>query len=75
MNRTPIESSMIYDVGYDPQTQTLEIGFNCGTVYQYVDLEQEIFDGLMTASAADRFFLDNIEPFDAYTQICQSRRR
>jgi len=34
MKRAPIESSMIHDVGYDPETQTLEIGFNSGTYYQ-----------------------------------------
>ncbi|TXG80454.1 MAG: KTSC domain-containing protein [Thermomicrobiales bacterium] len=39
MKRTPVDSSMMYDVGYDPETMTLEIGYNSGTVYQYFDAE------------------------------------
>jgi len=75
MNRTPIESSMIRDVGYDLETQTLEIGFNSGTVYQYFDVERETFDGLMQAPSAGQYFLDAIEPFYTSIQIQQTRRR
>ena len=75
MHRTPIESSMIRDAGYDPETETLEIGFNSGKVYQYFEVEQDDFDGLMSASSAGRFFLDTIEPFYVYTQVRESRRR
>jgi hypothetical protein len=67
MKRTPIESSMIDDVGYDPETQTLEIGFNSGTVYQYFEVERETFDDLMKAPSAGQYFLNNIEP--TYTCI------
>ena len=69
MNRTPIESSMINDVGYDPETQTLEIGFNSGTVYQYIDVEREAFDGLMKAPSAGQYFLNDIEPFYTCIQV------
>lgn len=75
MKRTPIESSMIRDAGYDSETQTLEIGFNSGLVYQYFEVEQNVFDGLLTAASAGRYFLDNIEPYYAYAQLPQSRRR
>ena len=35
MNRTPVDSSHIADVGYDPDAQVLEVGFANGQVYQY----------------------------------------
>ena len=66
---------MIYDVGYDPETQTLEIGFNSGKVYQYFDVEREKYDGLMQAPSAGQYFLNNIEPFYACVQVRQTRRR
>lgn len=72
MKRTPVESSTIYDVGYDPETQTLEIGFNSGKVYQYFDVEREVFDGLLNASSKGRYFLDEIEPYYVYSK---TRRR
>jgi hypothetical protein len=75
MKRTSVESSMLRDVGYDPDTETLEIGFNSGTVYQYFDVEQEAFDALMNASSKGRHFLDQIEPFYVYTEVPQTRRR
>lgn len=73
MKRTPVDSSMMYDVGYDPETMTLEIGYNSGTVYQYFDVEQEDFDGLMAASSKGRYFLDNIEPIYEYAQVRRTR--
>ena len=75
MKRTPVDSSMIHDVGYDPKTETLEIGFNSGTVYQYLDVEQEAFEALMSASSKGRHFLDNIEPFYVYSQVRRTSRR
>ncbi len=66
---------MIHDIGYDPETATLEIGFNSGTVYQYFDVESEAFDALMNASSKGRHFLDEVEPFYAYARVQQTRRR
>jgi hypothetical protein len=75
MKRTPVESSMIRDVGYDPETETLEIGFNSGTVFQYFDVKPEAYEALMNAGSKGRHFLDNIEPFYAYDRVRQSHRR
>lgn len=74
MKRTPVDSSMIHDVGYDPKTETLEIGFNSGTVYQYFEVEPEAYEALMKADSKGRHFLDNIEPFYVYSQVRRTRR-
>jgi hypothetical protein len=75
MKRTPAEPSMLRDIGYDRETETLEIGFNSGTVYQYFDIGQEAFDALMHAPSKGRYFLDEIEPFYEYTEVRQTPRR
>lgn len=36
MNRTPVSSTNLSAVGYDPDTQTLEIEFLNGGLYRYV---------------------------------------
>jgi hypothetical protein len=38
MDRTPVSSSNLSSVGYDPDEQILEIEFNGGRVYQYYDV-------------------------------------
>ena len=37
MERQPISSSNIISAGYDPDTQTLELEFKNGVVWQYPD--------------------------------------
>ena len=38
MNRTPVNSSNVSSVGYDPTSLTLEVEFHGGAVYQYFDV-------------------------------------
>lgn len=47
MNRTPVSSSNVASIGYDPTTQTLEVGFKNGSVYQYSGVPATIYVGLM----------------------------
>jgi hypothetical protein len=43
-------------VGYDAQTQVLEIEFVNGTIYQYFNVPESIYSGLMGASSHGRYF-------------------
>lgn len=56
MNRTNVTSSNIRSIGYDPSTQTLEVEFLNGGIYQYSDVPQSTFDGLMAASSHGSYF-------------------
>jgi len=56
MDRTPVSSSNIRSIGYDSDSGTLEIEFNSGPVYQYFDVPQCEYDGLMTASSHGTYF-------------------
>lgn len=47
MNRIPLDSTNLKEVGYDPETKTLEIQFRNDRIYQYYDVPQVIFNGLM----------------------------
>lgn len=56
MLRILVTSSNLHSVGYDPTTMTLEIQFNSGWVYQYFDVPQVIYNGLMSASSHGSYF-------------------
>ena len=60
MQLTTVESSMIYAVGYDPDTQTLEVVFNRTGVYRYYDVPPEEYEGLIAAESKGRYMLDCI---------------
>ena len=49
MERIPVSSSNLCSVGYDPGSQTLEIEFNHGGVYQYAGVPEGEYEGLMSA--------------------------
>lgn len=66
MDRTAVASTNIISAGYDQATQTLEVEFMNGTVYQYYNVEQTIFDQFMQASSKGAFlntYLRNAYPF------------
>lgn len=51
MQRVPVPSSNVASVGYDASTQTLEVEFRNGALYQYFDVPEQIFQELMNAAS------------------------
>lgn len=56
MIRTPVVSSNLESVGYDPNSAILEIKFRRGNVYQYISVPESVFRGLMQASSKGEYF-------------------
>ena len=56
MIRTPVSSSDLRSVGYESTTFTLEIEFVSGGIYQYDGVPVTIYQGLMNAPSAGRYF-------------------
>lgn len=61
MERSPVSSSNLSSVGYDPESLTLEIEFNHGGIYQYYDVPVHIYDELMGAGSLGSYFYHNIK--------------
>jgi hypothetical protein len=55
MKRHQIRSSNFHTVGYDARLRILEVEFKSGSVYQYFDVPQGIYEQLITAFSAGRF--------------------
>ena len=64
MFREPVSSSMIAAIGYDEETETLEVEFASGAVYRYRGIHQDVFEDFRAAPSKGRFFNHHIR--DAY---------
>lgn len=60
MQRNPVSSSDLAEVGYDAPTMTLEIAFHSGGVYQYFDVPESVYQALISADSVGRFFHANV---------------
>lgn len=69
MYRTPVKSANIRSVGYDPQSATLEVEFTSGDIYQYFNVPEHLYRGLMNASAYGQFLNDYIRNSYRYQKI------
>ncbi len=69
MERTPVSSSNIVSVGYDVDTQTLEVEFNNCSVYQYFGVPTQVYEGLMNASSKGQYLNQNIKRTYGYAKV------
>jgi KTSC domain len=56
MERIAVSSSNIKEAGYDMASNTLELLFSDGRVYQYFDVPPAIYTDLINAPSAGKFF-------------------
>lgn len=66
MMREPVASSNIASIGYDEPSETLEIEFTSGSVYQFYNISSGTYDALMAAPSKGQFFnayIKNASPF------------
>ncbi|MFA6514783.1 MAG: KTSC domain-containing protein [Candidatus Paceibacterota bacterium] len=60
MERIQVNSSNIISIGYDKQSSILEVEFSSGSIYQYFDVPEHLYNELMQASSLGGFLNDNI---------------
>ncbi|MGO9862348.1 MAG: KTSC domain-containing protein [Terriglobales bacterium] len=69
MERFPVSSSSVSMIGYDADTQALEVQFNNGGVYQYQGVPQDVFDQLMNAPSKGTFINQQIKNSYVFVRI------
>jgi hypothetical protein len=75
MARTPITSSNIVSIGYDPATRELEVEFKgkladgSGPVYRYADVPQETYDDFMRHDSKGGFHHARIKGKYSHTKL------
>lgn len=66
MDRTLVQSSNVLSLGYDEATNTLEVEFAKGAIYQYFGVPLNIYEQLMQAPSKGQFintYIKNAYPF------------
>lgn len=62
MERIPLNSTSMISVGYDMVSRILEVEFVDGEIYQYLEVPEETYQGLLTAESKGRYFNLVIKP-------------
>lgn len=61
MERTQVTSTNISAIGYDADSQTLEVEFNNGAVYQYTGVPLSEYEGFMNATSKGTYLNASIK--------------
>jgi hypothetical protein len=69
MNRTPVSSSNLRSIGYDSTSKVLEIEFHSGGIYQYSNVPESVYRGLMAASSHGQYFHQHIKDVYSYRRV------
>lgn len=69
MDRIPVQSSNVAEVGYDSQSMTLEVAFRDGSVYQYFDVPDTVYQGLLHADSVGTFLNAQVKNNYRYTKL------
>lgn len=70
-----VQSSMLYAIGYDPTSRTLEVVFNSGGIYRYLDVPPAIYEGLFAADSKGRYMWEHVFNLYPYQRLRMRRKR
>ena len=60
VNRILVQSALIKTVAFDAATETMLIEFHDGEMYEYLNVSEELYDGLIGATSIGTYFNSKI---------------
>jgi len=69
MQRRPVNSSNISEIGYNEDSRTLEILFKNGRLYQYFDVPVPEYNALISAASHGQYLNSNIKGRFRYARV------
>lgn len=69
MNRSCVASTSVASIGYDEATETLEVEFLNGSIYQYYNVPISIYEQNMQAGSKGKFFNMYIKNAYPYSRV------
>ena len=69
MERALVRSSNISSIGYEANSQTLEVEFHSGNIYQYNRVPEAVHDALMNARSHGAYFNDHVRDHYSTRQV------
>lgn len=64
-----VTSSNIEAIGYDPDSETLQIEFKNGSTYQYFDVPEKVYEELRDAGSVGAYLSSNIKGAFRYSRV------
>ncbi len=64
-----VSSSNVAAVGYDPNTKTMDVTFNSGSVYNYFDVPMGIYEALISADSVGKTLHAIVKGHYAYERV------
>lgn len=68
MERVQVSSSNVESVGFDEDSETLEVEFKNGTLYQYFDVPKNVYEGLVGSDSVGGYLAANIKGVYRYSR-------
>lgn len=69
MERYCVASSNVASIGYDLSSETLEVEFLNGSIYQYYNVPSNIFEQFRIESSKGKFLNTHIKNFYPYSRV------
>ncbi len=69
MDRSYVASTNVASIGYDEVTETLEVEFLNGSIYQYYNVQMNIYEQMMQAGSKGKFLNTYIKNAYPYSRV------
>jgi hypothetical protein len=69
MDRSYVPSTNIASIGYDEATETLEVEFLSGSIYQYYNVRMNIYEQIMQAGSKGKFLNTYVKNAYPYSRV------
>jgi hypothetical protein len=69
MERQNVKSRILRSVGYNESTKILEIEFQNGLVYQFLDVPPKVYADLMHSGEIGKYFSEKVRPLFRTKQV------
>lgn len=69
MERVSVSSSNIASIGHDTSSQTLEVEFLNGSIYEYYDVPEHVYQELISASSVGGYFAQRVKNVYGFSRI------
>lgn len=69
MNRETVASSNISSIGYDESSQTLEVEFHSGAIYQYYNVTRALYEQFQQSGSKGQFLAYQIKNAYPYSRV------
>ncbi|PYS26551.1 MAG: KTSC domain-containing protein [Acidobacteria bacterium] len=69
MERRTVGSSSLTSMGYDSRSETLEVEFTNGAVYQYYNVPLTLYEAFIAAASKGQFYNSQIKDAFPYARV------